>query len=50
MFTGVGFAQPNRNPPRKIEMTVISPPNGSKWTIGLRVIRPNSFAVASPCM
>jgi hypothetical protein len=50
VLTGVGFAQPKRNPPMKIETTVISPPIGSKCTIGLSVMRPNSFAVASPRM
>ena len=29
-------------------MTSSSPPSGSKWTIGLSVSRPNSFAVPSP--
>ena len=47
-LTGVGLAQPKRNPPSSTEMIVIIPPTLSKWTIGLSVRRPKSFAVESP--
>ncbi len=48
-LTGVGFAQPMMIPPSVTETSVISAPSGSKWATGLREMRPNSFAVASPC-
>src|SRR5450759_530447 len=47
-LTGVGFAQPMMKPPRSADATSRSEPNGSRWTIGLSVRRPNIFAVPSP--
>ena len=48
-LTGVGLAQPKSSPlPDRAVSTRSSPPNGSKWTIGLRVSRPNTLAVPSP--
>src|SRR3954453_12601123 len=52
-LTGVGLAQPNpigapdAAEPMKVSARSV-PPTGSKWTIGLRVSRPNIFAVPSP--
>jgi hypothetical protein len=50
VFTGTGFAQPNKNPDdmiNKLAGTKIVP-IGSTCLIGLRVRRPSILALASP--
>ena len=52
-LTGVDLAHPKPSalPVAAEPMNVSArsvPPTGSKWAIGLRVRRPNSFAVPSP--
>ena len=48
-FTGVGFAHPNTGPWKTSNKRgSISVPRGSIWTIGFKLIRPESLAVGSP--
>jgi len=48
-FTGVGFAHPNIGPWKTSNKRgSISVPRGSIWTIGFKLIRPESLAVGSP--
>src|SRR5690606_38824075 len=47
--TGTGLPQPMKNQPIEI-ITMPRNPNGSKWAMGFRVMRPRSRAVLSPSL